>query len=106
MDRQRLNLFCWIVTFWLSDLEDILEGTVWFILGVYSTVSDRDFIQGEKFDVTGQLTMPSNEWDKLKSFRFGQLVPLFLLSLPLLSFVESWRGESRNQNTTKDVTYL
>lgn len=86
-----------LVMFWLSDLESMIDGIVWFVLGMYWLINDRNFVKGAIFDtntwqpvVPTLKVMPQEEWEKLGSFGFGQLVPLFLLVLPLFTAIESW----------------
>jgi hypothetical protein len=103
------RLLCSLVMVWLSDLEDMLEGIVWFVLGTYWTIKDRNDIKNWTFDVKGfedDLLMPSEEWKKLGQLGFGQLVPLFLLLLPLLSLIESWKGIQVNVHFLDQYLHL
>ncbi|PVI00768.1 hypothetical protein DM02DRAFT_655140 [Periconia macrospinosa] len=79
------------VVFWqflASETEDILEGIAWFVVGVISVIQDRDLA-----NPNDAACMSPIEWKKQNEWGFGQLVPLFLLFLPVLSFVEAWNPE-------------
>ena len=71
----------------------LLDGVVWFALGIYWTVTDRAFIHDD-FYPNGTPTMSAKEWASLGSFGFGQLMPLLLLLLPILTVIESWKSKS------------
>ncbi|KAI9712435.1 MAG: hypothetical protein M1820_001648 [Bogoriella megaspora] len=83
-------MLCGVIAFFDSDLDALLEGVVWFALGMYWTVGDRNLIHGYIFP-NGTPAMSDKEWAKLGSFGFGQLVPLVLLLLPILTVIESWK---------------
>jgi hypothetical protein len=94
--------YIWIgaLTFWTSDLEDMLEGTGWFIYGMINLMSDRHIIKDVVYTYNDirpvrplMPLMPSDEWEKLGVMGFGQLVPLLLLLLPILALLDSWAGE-------------
>ncbi|KAI1843013.1 hypothetical protein JX266_010866 [Neoarthrinium moseri] len=80
-----LKAFFLSVWFFLSsDMEAILEQIAWHVLGYYWLFSDRD---------NGHIIMDESEKEKENGLGFGQLVPLFLLMLPVVQFFESWAGK-------------
>ncbi|KAL7621944.1 hypothetical protein AAE478_007444 [Parahypoxylon ruwenzoriense] len=63
-----------------SDLETVLEQMAWHAIGYYGLFTAR---------VSGQDLMTESERDEENGFGFGQLVPIFLLLLPVVQFFES-----------------
>src|SRR5262249_1107412 len=66
----------WFWFTYASELEDVLELTAWFSLGVYWVITERDMGRTCRFP-SGQLCMEPSEWDAQNKLTFGQLVPLF-----------------------------
>lgn len=88
---RRLNYgLCCFAFFWFSDVEAVLELVAWFALGLYWTIGDRQRVRSLSYP-NGQPIISNPEWDSLGSFGFGQMVPLFLLLLPCLTLIESWK---------------
>jgi hypothetical protein len=69
--------------FLASETVEIAQLIVWFILGIYWVASDR---------VGGQQLMEPGEIETENRWGFGQLVPLVLLILPLIQFLDSYEG--------------
>jgi hypothetical protein len=72
-----------------SEFFDVLETLAWFAANCYWVVGDRraaEQVFGDSADGIKQRAK-ENEWG------FGQIVPLLLLMLPVMAFVETWRGE-------------
>ena len=79
----KYNVFQYIWYFLASETEGVLEQGVWFALGVYWTVTDRR---------EGHSAMEAHEAKKEKEWGFGQMLPLFLLILPVMQFIETLNG--------------
>lgn len=95
---------CGFVAFWFSDLEAILELIAWFALGMYWTIGDRYRIRSPATSFpNGTPLISDSEWNLLGSFGFGQMVPLFLLLLPLLTLIESWKGKILRSTTLSRI---
>lgn len=77
------GVFLWIWYFFTSETEGVLEQGAWFALGVFWTVTD---LRG------GHSAMEAGELEKEKEWGFGQMVPLFLLILPVMQFIETFNG--------------
>jgi len=67
-----------------SEIFGVLFGTTWFILGVYWTVTDRR---------DGHIEMTADQKTQENRLGFGQLVPLLLLVLPIMTILEGPNGE-------------
>ena len=74
-----LLLLCWY--FFASETVAVLEISVWFSLGLWWLVSDRK---------NGHSAMDPSEKGAENALGFGQLVPIFLLLIPILQFFESF----------------
>jgi hypothetical protein len=70
--------------FLASELASVLEQITWFTLGVYWTWQDR---------TGGHSLMTNNIAAEEDSWGFGQIVPMLMLLLPLLQFLESWKSK-------------
>src|SRR5204863_3165185 len=62
-----------------SEIFGVLFGTTWFILGVYWTVTDRR---------DGHIEMTADQKTQENRLGFGQLVPLLLLVLSIMTISE------------------
>lgn len=61
-------------------MEDMVEGIAWIIFGLYVLVIDRrNLVKNATFGYDDMLIMPSEEWETLGTFGFGQVVALLLL---------------------------
>ena len=69
--------------FLASEAVEIAQLIVWFVLGIYWVTGDR---------VAGQQVMEPGEIETENRLGFGQLVPLVLLILPLIQFLDSYEG--------------
>jgi hypothetical protein len=75
---------CW---YWIcSEFAELLESTVWFIANCYWVVGDR------ALDVYGDSALGKKEQAKENYWGFGQIVPLLLLMLPVMTFIATWHG--------------
>lgn len=90
------RLFIGAITLWVSDFEDLVEQPIWFGIGMYSLIDDRNAIRGSASIVDGisYPIMPSAEFEKMGVLGFGQLVPLFMLLLLPLALLDAWKGPS------------
>jgi len=79
----------WGWNFFASEFETVLEITGWFLYGVIGVIKDRNLAKTCQFP-DGTPCMSQDEWEKQNQFGFGQLMPLFLLALPVLTFIEAW----------------
>jgi len=81
----------WIWNFLSSEFEDILELTAWLVYGIVNYRRDRDLGKTATFWDVGvnELIMTKEQWDSQNKFSFGQMLPLFLLMLPVLTFIEA-----------------
>ncbi|KAK0625943.1 hypothetical protein B0T14DRAFT_561897 [Immersiella caudata] len=77
-----------------SELFDFIEVAVWFSLGVWWIRGDRDY---------GHELMDDTQRATEDSWGFGQLVPWFLLFLPLMQFFESYAAYSYEDACEKDL---
>lgn len=82
-----LLLLCWY--FFASETVAVLEISVWFSLGLWWLVSDRK---------NGHSAMDPSETDAENAWGFGQLVPIFLLLIPILQFFESFAKPSQDSS--------
>jgi len=83
-----------------SDVFSVLELTVWFALGCYWTVDDRQ---------KGEAVIASEEKEAEGRLGFGQLVPICLLLLPLFQLLGSYASLSQRGNKRSSFgkrTYL
>jgi len=80
-----------------SEFWGVMEQLAWFILGVYWTMSDR--IYGHDPSL-----MVPEESAAEDSWGFGQIVPLLLLILPLLQFMDLWAGKNLVAMTLNPAT--
>lgn len=74
----------WWRFYYFSEATDIVTVLGWFIANCVWTVQDK--IEG--YDV-----LSPAEWRKENEMEFGQIVPLVLLMLPLMGFIETYHGE-------------
>jgi hypothetical protein len=82
-----LLLLCWY--FFASETVAVLEISVWFSLGLWWLVSDRK---------NGHSAMDPSEKGAENVLGFGQLVPIFLLLIPILQFFESFAKPSQDSS--------
>lgn len=68
-----------------SEFEGVIEQAVWFVLGIYWTLSDRYW---------GHYEMDTDEIVAEDSWGFGQFVPVVLLLIPLLQFIVTLEDEA------------
>lgn len=83
--------------FLASEFVSILEMIAWFALGINWTTTDR----ARAHDPT---IMLPKEADDEESWGFGQLVPVILLLLPVVQFIESFSGVWPAPNSLKVPT--
>lgn len=67
-----------------SETEAVLEQVAWYIIAVYWVTVDRDH---------GHSIMDEEQIHEENNWAFGQIVPLLLLLIPLLEFIERTEGE-------------
>jgi hypothetical protein len=94
--RSLSSWLCAMLAFLVSDLVESLLGIAWFALGLLWLVQDRNRARWQGW-------MSDDEWRSLGTFGFGQLVPIFLLLLPALTFVESWKGRTKSRNGCETI---
>lgn len=72
--------------FWsFSDVTELVTMLAWFVANTYWTWQDK---------LAGYRLMNQKEWTRENEMGFGQIVPLVLLMLPLMVFMETYHGES------------
>lgn len=79
----------WTWTLLASELWTVIELSGWLGLGVFSVIEDRAMGQACQY-ADGQSCMSPDQWANQDLFTFGQLVPMFLLGLPILAFIEAF----------------
>jgi hypothetical protein len=81
--------------FWtFSDVTELVTMLAWFIANTYWTWQDKS---------AGYGLMSQKEWTRENVMGFGQIVPLVLLMLPLMVFLETYHGKSTLQNCTPEL---
>lgn len=70
--------------FWLfSDATELATMLAWFIANCYWTISDK---------LVGYEILSDEEWRRENEMGFGQIVPLVLLMLPVMTFIDAYHG--------------
>lgn len=70
--------------FAFSAATELLTMLGWFAVDTYFTVEDK---------MAGYQILSDKEWRRENEMGFGQIVPLVLLMLPLMTFLEAYHGE-------------
>ncbi|KAF2871775.1 hypothetical protein BDV95DRAFT_48875 [Massariosphaeria phaeospora] len=72
--------------FWIyADVTELLVMLLWFGLNCWWAFANR---------AAGQALMGAGEWRRENQWGFGQLVPMLLLMLPAMAFLEAYTGTS------------
>jgi hypothetical protein len=80
-----------IFFFFTSEIEFVMEMMAWYGLGLYWTFTDR---------AAGHRKMQPDDIATENHVGFGQLVPLLLLLLAFLAFVERYKCKARTETKT------